>query len=54
MDVRKNDDTVVEASTTRLLSDRNDQTGTAMYEYSVWANLGEKLSLVPRDLRYSK
>ncbi|KAJ6390371.1 hypothetical protein OIU77_024562 [Salix suchowensis] len=29
----------------------HDQTGSALFEYSVWANLGEKLTFVPRDPR---
>ncbi|XP_019421853.1 PREDICTED: nodal modulator 1-like isoform X2 [Lupinus angustifolius] len=34
-----------------LKSHEKDQTNTAIFEYSVWVNLGEKLTFVPRDSR---
>jgi hypothetical protein len=33
-------------------SHAKDQTNTSVFEYSVWANPGEKLTFAPRDSRY--
>lgn len=35
-----------------LKSHGKDETNTSVFEYSVWANPGEKLTFVPRDSRY--
>lgn len=43
---------LVDKTTAVLASSANDQTNNAVYEYSVWANLGEKLTFVPLDPRY--
>lgn len=43
---------VIDSATAILKSHANDQTNTAIFEYSVWANLGEKLTFVPQDSRY--
>ncbi|KAJ4969122.1 hypothetical protein NE237_015823 [Protea cynaroides] len=53
VDVQNNDGVVSEASTPVLKSDGNDQSNV-VYEYSVWANLGENLAFVPRDSRDTK
>lgn len=43
---------VIDKATAILKSHGKDQTDAAVFEYSVWANLGEKLTFVPRDSRY--
>lgn len=42
---------LVDKTTAVLTSSSNDQTGNTVYEYSLWANLGEKLTFVPLDPR---
>ncbi|KAJ1412555.1 Immunoglobulin-like fold [Sesbania bispinosa] len=42
---------VIDNATAILKSHEKDQTNAAVFEYSVWANLGEKLVFVPRDSR---
>ncbi|XP_077219224.1 carbohydrate-binding-like fold isoform X2 [Tasmannia lanceolata] len=51
MDILNQDHAVIGASHTRLTTDGNEQTGTAVYEYSIWADLGDELIFVPRDSR---
>ncbi|KAK1574965.1 hypothetical protein Q3G72_001403 [Acer saccharum] len=46
-----NEGTVSDRTTARLASSTNEQTSNSLYEYSMWVNLGDKLSLVPRDAR---
>lgn len=41
------------SATSTLTSSGNDQSSAVLYEYSLWANLGEELVFVPRDPRYS-
>lgn len=38
---------------TTAVSGGDDQTSTALYEYSVWANSEQKFTFVPRDSRYA-
>ncbi|XP_031274126.1 nodal modulator 1 [Pistacia vera] len=45
---------LVDKTTAVLTSNANDQTSNVVYEYSVWANLGEKLTFVPLDPRNSE
>lgn len=52
MDILNNEGTVVDGATAGLIAAGNDQSSAAVYEYSVWANPGEQLTCVPRDLRY--
>ncbi|XP_050236465.1 uncharacterized protein LOC126686455 [Mercurialis annua] len=51
VDILNSDGNVVDGTTADLASSAIDQTSTALYEYSVWVNLGEKLTFVPRDSR---
>ncbi|KAK4407883.1 hypothetical protein Sango_0369300 [Sesamum angolense] len=51
LDILNNEETLVDGTIARLVSTEIDQSRTAVYEYSVWANLGEKLVFVPRDSR---
>ncbi|KAI3940108.1 hypothetical protein MKW92_014647 [Papaver armeniacum] len=51
VDILNSDGEVFDASLASLVSDGNAQTSTAVYEYSVWANLGDVLTFVPRDSR---
>ncbi|XP_057966723.1 uncharacterized protein LOC131156786 isoform X2 [Malania oleifera] len=51
VDVLNSEDSVVDQSIARLINNGNNQKNVAEYEYSVWANLGEKLSFVPSDPR---
>ncbi|KAL0289488.1 UNVERIFIED_CONTAM: hypothetical protein Sangu_2613200 [Sesamum angustifolium] len=51
LDILNNQETLVDGTIARLVSTEIDQSRTAVYEYSVWANLGEKLVFVPRDSR---
>lgn len=43
---------VFDNATAILKSLGKDQTNIAVFGYSFWANLGEKLTFVPRDSRY--
>lgn len=52
VDVLDRNDEVIDVSRTRVVSNGNDQTGTAIFEYSIWANLGDELIFAPRDSRY--
>ncbi|KDP28277.1 hypothetical protein JCGZ_14048 [Jatropha curcas] len=51
VDILNSDSSVFDGTTANLASNESDQTSTALYEYSVWANLGQKLTFVPRDSR---
>lgn len=51
VDILNSDGEVFDASLASIVSDGNAQTSTAVYEYSVWANLGDVLTFVPRDSR---
>ncbi|CAK7348450.1 unnamed protein product [Dovyalis caffra] len=51
VDILNSEGNLFDGTTASLLSHGIDQTGSALYEYSVWANLGEKLTFVPRDPR---
>lgn len=41
----------VDGTTAKLVSSGNGQPSAAVYEYSVWADLGKKLTFAPRDSR---
>lgn len=43
--------TVIDSSSASLVVTGNQQSNTAVYEYKVWANPGEKLTFVPQDMR---
>ncbi|KAL6517503.1 hypothetical protein OROMI_033204 [Orobanche minor] len=51
LDILDNQETLVDDTIARLVSAEVDQSGLAVYEYSAWANSGEKLIFVPRDPR---
>ncbi|KAL8522702.1 hypothetical protein ACS0TY_012875 [Phlomoides rotata] len=51
LDILDNQETLVDNTVAKPLSSKVDQSGAAVYEYSFWANLGEKLIFVPRDPR---
>ncbi|XP_041018341.1 nodal modulator 1 [Juglans microcarpa x Juglans regia] len=51
VDILNSEGSVVDGTTAKVSSNDNDQTSNAMYEYSVWANPGDKLTFVPRDPR---
>lgn len=52
VDIKHDGTGVIDYTTATLKSHAKDQTETAIFEYSVWANLGEKLTFVPWDSRY--
>ncbi|KAK6118534.1 hypothetical protein DH2020_047724 [Rehmannia glutinosa] len=45
LDILDNQETLVDGTIARLVSAEVDQSGAAVYEYSVWANFGENSSL---------
>ncbi|KAA8549068.1 hypothetical protein F0562_000752 [Nyssa sinensis] len=49
VEMLNNEGTVVDGTNARLVTRENDQSGAAVYEYSVWANPGENLAFVPQD-----
>ncbi|KAK9281445.1 hypothetical protein L1049_004347 [Liquidambar formosana] len=51
VDMLNSEGTVVDGTTARLVSSGNDQTSAVVYEYSVWVDLGGKLTFVPWDSR---
>lgn len=52
MDILNGDGSISNRTTATLTSPANDQTSYAVYEFSLWANLGDQLTFVPRDPRY--
>ena len=52
MDILNGEGSVVDGATATLASSGKDESSGALYEYSLWANLGEELVFVPRDQRY--
>ncbi|KAJ6686724.1 NODAL MODULATOR 1-RELATED, partial [Salix purpurea] len=51
VDILNSEGNLFDGTAASLVSHEDDQTGSALFEYSVWANLGEKLTFVPRDPR---
>ncbi|KAL3649360.1 hypothetical protein CASFOL_005763 [Castilleja foliolosa] len=51
LDILDNQETLVDGTVARLVSAEVEQSGVAVYEYSFWATIGEKLIFVPRDSR---
>ncbi|EEF47245.1 carboxypeptidase regulatory region-containingprotein, putative [Ricinus communis] len=51
VDILNGDSSVIDGASANLASGASDHTSTGIYEYSIWANLGEKLTFVPRDSR---
>lgn len=49
VDMLDGEEAVVGSGRAEFLSDGNGQTGDAVYEYSVWARRGDKLTFIPRD-----
>lgn len=52
VDILNSGGSVVDGTTAKLNSNDKDQASPAIYEYSLWANPGDKLTFVPRDSRY--
>lgn len=53
MDILNGEGSVVDGTTATLASSGMDVLSGALYEYSLWANLGEELAFFPRDPRYN-
>ncbi|PON61743.1 Glucoamylase, starch-binding [Parasponia andersonii] len=53
LDILNKEGSFIDSTTSRLTSSGIETTG-ALYEYSIWANLGEELIFVPRDPREDK
>ncbi|XP_022770793.1 nodal modulator 1 isoform X1 [Durio zibethinus] len=51
VDILNGEGTVMHSTNAKLASSANDQIMTAVYQFSVWANLGEKLTFLPMDPR---
>ncbi|KAL6978261.1 hypothetical protein U1Q18_019929 [Sarracenia purpurea var. burkii] len=51
VNIVNNEGIVLEGTTARLVTTGDDQASAAVYEYSVWANPGEKLTFTPQDSR---
>lgn len=52
VDMFNRDGVFLDTISTKFASDRNDQRTVAVFEYSIWSDLGEELIFVPRDSRY--
>lgn len=52
VDVISGESNAFEVTRGSLISDGDEQTKTAAYQYSVWGNIGDKLTFIPRDSRY--
>lgn len=52
VDIYRDGAGVADSAVAILKSHEKDQTDTSVFEYSVWANPGEKLTFFPRDSRY--
>lgn len=51
VDLVNNEGPLLDGTVARLVASGNDQSGFVVYEYSVWANPGEKLTFAPQDSR---
>ncbi|XP_030454773.2 uncharacterized protein LOC115676056 [Syzygium oleosum] len=51
VDVISGEGNAFEVTRGSLISDGDEQTKTAAYQYSVWGNIGDKLTFIPRDSR---
>ncbi|CAL5423309.1 unnamed protein product [Camellia sinensis] len=51
VDLVNNEGPLMDGTVARLVGSGNDQSGFVVYEYSVWANPGEKLTFAPQDSR---
>lgn len=49
IDILNDEGTVIDGSTARFVVTENEESNTALYEFEVWANPGERLTFVPRD-----
>ncbi|CAH1417541.1 unnamed protein product [Lactuca virosa] len=54
VDILNDKGTSIDGSSARLVVTGNEQSDTANYEFEVWANPGERLTFVPRDIRSKK
>jgi len=52
VDIKHDGAGVIDYATATFKSHSKDQMEAAIFEYSVWTNLGEKLTFIPRDSRY--
>ncbi|GFY98869.1 transducin/WD40 repeat-like superfamily protein [Actinidia rufa] len=52
VDVLNNEGTLLDGATAKLVGNGNDLASVAGYEYSLWANPGEKLTFTPQDPRF--
>ncbi|KAL6979629.1 hypothetical protein U1Q18_021284 [Sarracenia purpurea var. burkii] len=52
VNIVNNEGILLEGTIARLVTTGDDQASAAVYEYSVWANPGEKLTFTPQDSRY--
>uniref|UniRef100_A0A164YXW9 Carbohydrate-binding-like fold protein n=1 Tax=Daucus carota subsp. sativus TaxID=79200 RepID=A0A164YXW9_DAUCS len=51
VDILNSEGLFVEGTSARFVGARNGQSDASIFEYSLWANPGEKLTFVPRDAR---
>ncbi|KAD3338151.1 hypothetical protein E3N88_33672 [Mikania micrantha] len=51
VDILNDEGKVIDGTTAKFVGNENEQSHTALYEYKVWANPGEKLTFAPRDIR---
>ncbi|XP_023746186.1 uncharacterized protein LOC111894343 [Lactuca sativa] len=54
VEILNDEGTSIDGSSARLVVNGNEQSDTANYEFEVWANPGERLTFVPRDIRSKK
>ncbi|KAG1338774.1 nodal modulator 1 [Cocos nucifera] len=53
VDIFNRDGVLLDTISTKFAPDINDQRAVAVYEYSIWSNLGEEFIFAPRDSRTS-
>lgn len=51
VDILNSEGALIEGTSARLVGVENAQSGVSIFEYSLWANPGEKLTFIPRDAR---
>ncbi|KAJ7977680.1 Carbohydrate-binding-like fold [Quillaja saponaria] len=51
VDIRNSEGGVTDTATATRTSHGKDQAGSVVYEFSLWSNLGEDLTFIPRDSR---
>lgn len=53
VDILDKDGNFISETTAIIIPSSDDQLNNAVYEYSIWADPGRRLTFIPRDSRYA-